>query len=379
MADANAIMQAEIDSQVAKGPEIGLQVAAYVDGELVVDCWAGLADETTGRKVDGDTIFTVFSATKGVAATALHIQAERGLVDYEAPIASYWPEFGAKGKGACTVRDALTHRCGVPQMPQGTSPEQMCDWEGMTKAIAELEPVWEPGTKAGYHAYTYGWLVGEIVRRTDPKARSFGQFVQDEICAPLGIDSLWMGIPDEVEPRVAKLTNTPPPPPGAPAPPDLLFKSIPLDLGVTQEIFGRPDVRRSCHPGAGGIMNARGLARHYAMLAQGGELDGVRLLSPERVDQVRQLQSDEKDEVIGFPYRRGLGYFLGQSELPGPIGSKLGAFGHPGAGGSVGWCDPDQRFAAAILKNRMLAPLTPEENTVKQVADVLRQALGIEG
>ena len=125
MKDANSIVQAEIDAQVASGPEIGLQVAAYVDGVQVVDCWAGLADETTGRKVDGDTLFTVFSATKGVAATALHIQAQRGFINYDHPISEYWPEFAAHGKDKTTVRDALTHRCGVPQMPEGCTPEEI--------------------------------------------------------------------------------------------------------------------------------------------------------------------------------------------------------------------------------------------------------------
>src|SRR5690606_19537039 len=131
---------------------------------------------------DADTVFTVFSATKGVAATALHIHAEKGHVDYGTRIADIWPEFGAHGKDQVNVRDALTHSIGVPGMPEGCTPEQMCDWDFMCDAIANMEHVWQPGTKSGYHAYTYGWIVGEIVRRTDPKKRDFGQYIQDELC-----------------------------------------------------------------------------------------------------------------------------------------------------------------------------------------------------
>jgi CubicO group peptidase (beta-lactamase class C family) len=387
MADANEAVRQVIARAVAEGQEIGIQVAAYLDGRLVVDAWGGLADETTGRPVDGDTLFPVFSATKGVAATALHLQAERGLVEYDRPIAHYWPEFGVKGKERATVRDALVHRVGIPQMPEGTTPELMCDWEHMVRAVAELEPLWEPGTRSGYHAYTFGWIVGEIVRRTDPARRPFGRFVQEEVCAPLGLDSLFLGIPDAVEPRVAKLTNAPPPPPGAPAlPPDaLLFRAIPPHLGTNQETFGRPDVRRSCHPAAGGIMNARSLARHYAMLAGGGALDGVRLLSPERVAMLYVLQSDETDAVIGTPYRRGLGYWLGgepPAGVPG-AGSAMGrnphAFGHPGAGGSVGWADPDARLAVAIVRNRMRGAPTGDWNPILTIAETIRTELGVPG
>jgi len=223
-ANGNRIVQEAINAAIRQGGEIGLQVAAYLDGEPVVDAWSGLADETTGRKVDGNTLFPVFSVTKAVTATALHIQAERDLVDYDTPIAYYWPEFGAQGKDRGTVRDALTHRIGIPQMPEGVTPELMCDWEWMVQQLADLKPLFEPGTRSAYLAYTFGWIIGEIVRRTDPKERPFGMFVQEEICAPLGIESLWIGIPDEVEPRVAKLTNVPPPSPEAPGlPPESLM------------------------------------------------------------------------------------------------------------------------------------------------------------
>jgi CubicO group peptidase (beta-lactamase class C family) len=184
-----------------------------------------------------------------------------------------------------------------------------------------------------------------------------------------------------VEPRVARLKNTPAAVGGLALPPDaLVLRAIPPDIGVTQETFGRPDVRRSCHPGAGGIMNARSLGRMYAMLANGGELDGVRLLSKERVDAMRTLQSDAPDQVIGEGYRRGMGYWLGGEPFnanTAVIGPNPGAFGHPGAGGSIGWADPDAGLAVAITKNRMLAPATPGDNPLVAIADTIRASLGL--
>jgi CubicO group peptidase (beta-lactamase class C family) len=378
--NANAAVQRAIDRLVEQGAEIGLQVCAYLNGEKVVDCWTGLADEASGKAVDADTLFTVFSATKGIAATALHIQAERGRIAYDDPIVKHWPEFGAEGKEKATVLDALTHRTGVPQMPEGCTPEMMCDWEAMAAAIAAHKPLWEPGARSGYHAYTYGWIVGELVRRTDKHARPFGVFVQDEICAPLGIDSLWMGIPDEAERRVATLKNMSPPPAGAQTTPFMPL-AIPANLGVTQEVFGRADVRRACIPGAGGITNARSLARHYAMFAGRGQLDGLRLLSPERVDQIRALQTEEVDAVIGLPVRKGMGYFLGGGVYPSvaPYGKREGAFGHPGAGGAIGWADPEAGLAVAICENRMRAAASQAEHSLLPVAAALRQALRLPG
>lgn len=161
-------------------------------------------------------MFPVFSNIKAVTATALHIQAERGLVDYYRPVAKYWPEFGKHGKDKGTVSGALTHRIGVPLMPEGVIPELMCDWDWIVDQLAGMHPLFEPGTRSGYMAYTFGWVVGEVVRRTDPKHRPFGSFIQEEICQPRVIDNLWAGIPPEVKPRVAKLTDMPPVPPGAP-------------------------------------------------------------------------------------------------------------------------------------------------------------------
>ena len=307
----NAVVQGVIDGLVASGEEVGLQVAAYVDGKLVVDAWAGVADEKTGRPVDGDTLFTSWSTTKGFVATCLHILADRNLVDYDAPIADYWPEFSANGKERVTVRHALTHSAGIPQMPAGVTPEMMTDWDAMCAAIAAHEPLWEPGMKTGYHAWTFGWLIGEIIRRVD--GRPVAQFAREELCQPLGIEDFYLGIPDAVEGRVALLRQITPAVEAEIEPSELLQRAIPPQVS-SAEVVNRPDVRRASIPGGGGIMSARAIARHYAMLAGYGTLDGTRLLSAERIDAIRSLQTDACDEVLGGPIRKGLGYFLGGEE-----------------------------------------------------------------
>ena len=380
-ATANSIVQEAIDVAIGERGEIGVQVAAYLDSELVIDQWGGLADETTGREVDGDTLFQVFSNVKAVTATALHIQAERGLVDYYQPVARYWPEFGKHGKDKGTVFDALTHRIGVPLMPVGVTPELMCDWDWMVGQLADMHPLFEPGTRSGYMAYTFGWVVGEIVRRADPQHRPVGQFIQEEICQPLGIDALWAGIPAEVEPRVAKLTNIPPLPPGAPGmPPDSLRpRATPPEVATVQEVFGRSDVRQACIPGAQGIMNASSQARFYAMLANGGELDGVRLLSEHRVRtfHVPRPPSDY-DPVSGTPHNGTIGgfHFAGSPGM-GAMGNNPLVFGHNGAGGSLGWADPTHRLSVAIQHNRMVAHGPPEESPLTPIGTAVRKALGI--
>ena len=341
------------------------------------------SDETAGKKVDGDTVFPVFSVIKAVTAVAAHIQAERGLLDYYEPMARYWPEFGAHGKDKGTLYDALTHRLGVPLMPLGVTPELMCDWDWMVQQIADMRPMFEPGTKSAYMAYTFGWVVGELVCRTDPKARPFGAFIQEEICQPLGIDSLWAGVLDEFHSRIARLTNVPPVPPGAPglAPDSIRPLGIPPQVATTQEVYERADVRRACLPGGGGFMNARSEARFWAMLANGGQLDGVRILSEDlvRTFNIRRPPCDY-DPYYGVPHLGSIGGFhLIRSHGMGPAGNNPHTFGHTGAGGAVGWADPDAHLAVAINHNRMFANCPPEENPLVPIGQAVRDALGVPG
>lgn len=377
---ANAAVQRAIDAAIASGREVGLQVAAYHRGRLVADAWGGIADPATGRPVDGGTLFNVYSVTKAVAATAVHMLVDRGRLDYDTPVAHWWPEYAAHGKGATTVRDVLTHRAGIPQMPQGMTPERMCDWDWMARAIADLEPLAEPGTKTLYLSMTFGWILGELVRRVDPQHRSLGRFVREEIAQPLAISDLWIGIPDEAEPRVARQVDAMVPVPAEYLPP-LFLASMPPAVALAPPVFERPDVRRAEVAGVGGIFNARSEARFWAMLAGGGELDGVRLLAKELAATLNtpRPRSDEPDPVMfGFPIPITIGGFWFGGEHP-PVCSVKNprAICHPGQGGSIGWADPDNELAVAICHNRLFNPTTRQEDAILPIADALREALGL--
>lgn len=377
---AQAIVQKALDHATGAGGEVGVQVAAYLDGKLVIDAWSGIADPATGRTVDGDTLFNVYSVTKAVAATALHILAERGRIDYDAPVSRYWPEYAAQGKGATTVRHVLTHRACIPQMPDGVTPERMCDWNWMTSSIANLQPLAQPGSKTLYLSMTFGWIVGELVRRADPQQRSLGRFVREEIADPLGISDLWIGIPDAVEPRVAKQIDAMQPVPAEYLPP-LFLASMPEQVALVPPVFERPDVRRAEVAGVGGIFNARSEARFWAFLANGGELDGVRLLSSERVASlsVPRTNSAEPDPVMfGFPIPITEGGFWFGGDYP-PV-SCVGnprAICHPGQGNSIGWADPDLNLAVAICHNRLFNPTAVEEDPLFPIAQAIREALAL--
>jgi CubicO group peptidase (beta-lactamase class C family) len=360
MHDVQGRVQAVLDDLVASGVERGLQVAIYHGEELVVDAWAGVADPATGRLVDGDTLFTVFSTTKGIVATLIHILVARGTLDYDSPIARYWPEFGAHGKEGITVRHALTHTAGIPQMPDGVEIVNLCDWTGMCRLVADLRPLWSPGTFTGYHALTVGWILGGLAEHAT--GRSLPRLVRDEICAPLGISSLYLGVDAAVEGRVAELVSAPPRDADPTDPPlaspfaalslqELNERAIPAPLQPLEVVFNRPELRRAVVPAAGGVMNARAIARHYAALA-GGTLDGVQLLAPEVIGRVSALGTADGDVVLGAPIRKGLGYFLGGPHMP--VSDAPAAFGHPGHGGSLGFADPEHRFAFGFTKNYII-------------------------
>ena len=325
----------------------------------------------------GDTLFCPFSVTKAITATLLHIQAERGLVEYEAPVAKYWPEFAANGKEATTVRDALSHRAGIPQMPDGCTPEQMCDWEWMVTHVAELAPLFPPGTTNGYHSLVWGWLIGEIVRRTDPKGRSFSQFAREELFEPIGVTDVYYGLPDSEFDRYAPVLMD-----GTPAPDPDPFRglSMPLAVHPSAPVHNRRDVMQAAIPGAGAIVTARDCARVFALLANGGELNGVRLLGRERLLDCTEPRPDPDlpDQVLHTPAWVGVGgYWLGgeapaANPLTGGVGTHI--LCHPGAGGSFAWADLDTGLAVAICHNRMHGtwaasnPFMPIAEAIRAVA-----------
>jgi CubicO group peptidase (beta-lactamase class C family) len=343
------------EKSFAAGREVGASFAATVNGELVVDLWGGHADALLSRAWSCDTIVNVFSTTKAMAALCLHQLADRGKLDLEAPVARYWPEFAQGGKSALPVHFLLSHRAGLAALRPPLPTEALYDWKRMTDALAAEAPWWEPGSRSGYHAMTYGFLVGEVLRRID--GRTLGAFFRDEVAGPLGAD-FWIGLPASEDARVAELV-----PPSAeavaaagaaaqPAPDSLLATVMgnPLLAPATANL---PAWRRAEIPAANGHGNARSVARVMAALACGGTTDGVRLLSEAALARATAEQCFGEDLVLGVPMRWGQGFMLASEALP--LGPSKRAFGHGGWGGSLGIADPDARASWAYVMNQMSA------------------------
>src|SRR3989441_13206282 len=342
-----AQVQNAIDEMVESGRERGIQVAVYRNGAQVVDAVAGVADPSTGRKVASETPFYCYSVCKAAASTLVHMLAERGAFGDDTPVAELWPEFAAHGKQGVTIRHVLNHTAGVPGIPLTTTIEDLCDWDHMCAAIADSEPWWEPGTKIGYHAYTFGYIVGEIIRRVTGKPIS--QVLREELSGPLGVEKeLHFGMPRSEQHRLAGLEDKP-------MPPDFQSACIRTDLPRMQAdpmslmpnaAFGNRDDTLAADIPAGGKTSARAIARMYAALL--GEVDGVRLLSPERLREATSAPVSGVDEVFGMPTTWALGYSMG---VPG--GETKTAFGVGGVGGSFAGCDAATGIAFAVTKNRL--------------------------
>ena len=367
MGDPQSTVQAVLDSLVASGEEFGLQVTAYHHGAMVVDAWAGAADPASGRPVEPGTLFTVYSTSKGIAATAIHVLAERGTLDYDDPIARHWPEFARNGKDGVLIRHALSHTAGLPKLPPGTTQDDVTDWVAMCERVADLAPLWPPGQQLAYHSLTYGWIVGGVAERAD--GRSFATIVAEEIAAPLGLDGLYFGVPADALNRVATLVEAPD---LLAAPPGPIPEAAPLgSLSAAQ--MNRAEVRRACLPAYGLCANARSLARVYAALIGDG-VDGVRLVPPERVRQASALQVEGIDATGGQPQRFALGYSLGGPDSA--AGPRRTAFGHRGYGGAYAYADPEYGLAVALTKNR-LAPNVPYQDSTWRILHAVRESLGI--
>lgn len=335
--------------------DVGAACCVYRHGRPVVDLWAGFADLAGGRWWEEDTIQLVFSATKGICATVLHRLAERGLVDLDAPVATYWPAFEANGKAAITVRQVLAHRAGLAAVDGDLTLTEVLAWDPVVAAIAAQAPNWPPGTAHGYHARSFGWILGEVVRRVT--GRSFGRVVADEIARPLGID-FFVGLPPEELGRTARIL---PPPDGAPSVAEILgatsltarVMSGPSGLFDYDEMWNDPAVLRAEMPSSNGVGNARALARFYAALI--GDVDGVRLLRPETLAAACHVQSDGPDRVLFVPSRFGTGFMLQPMVAP---GGGPTWFGHAGAGGSLGAADPERGVAFGYVTTRMRFDVT---------------------
>ena len=339
--------------------EIGAAIAVVLDGEPLVDLWGGSADLAGRRPWERDTIVNVYSTTKGMTALCAHRLASEGRLDFDAPVAAYWPEFAQAGKAELPVRWLLGHRAGLPAIADPLPPEALYDWHAMTEALAVQAPWWDPGTRHGYHAFTFGWLVGEVVRRV--AGRSLGTYFRETFAEPLGLD-FHIGLPEAEHARVADLT--PMVPDAGAEEGQAIGEAILKDPeGMVARSFTNPPTLMSGHtgaawrsaeiPGANGHGHARAVARIYGALARGGEIDGVRVLAPEAVARCREEQSAGPDAVLGIETRMGLGFMLGQERREASFGPNPGAFGHPGAGGSVGFADPEARLGFGYVMNRM--------------------------
>jgi CubicO group peptidase (beta-lactamase class C family) len=366
----------------AQHGDIGAAFCLYVDGRKVVDLWGGTADVATGRPWTEDTLQLVFSTTKGATAVCANLLAQRGELDLDATVSTYWPEFAAAGKQDVPVRWLLTHQAGLPYAEADLTLEEALAWDPVVDALAAQAPAWEPGTAHGYHAVTYGWLVGEVVRRVT--GRSVGTFFAEEVAGPLGLD-FWIGLPAEQQDRVSSLISW-----GDlggagggsqvdsaraaliaqfMGPESMLGKALGGVANVfteTDGVFNRPEVHAAELPAANGITDARSLARMYAAVA--GTVEGgpdQPLLTPAQVEAASTRHTDGADRVLFIDTTFGLGFMT--SSPFAPYGGAR-SFGHAGAGGSVGFCDPEHGIGFGYVMNKMLMNLSGDPRTRALVA-----------
>ncbi|MFC8347922.1 serine hydrolase domain-containing protein [Streptomyces sp. NPDC057280] len=356
----------------------GAAVAVYRDGHKVVDLWAGTKDVDGTEPWQRGTAQIVRSATKGVAAAVPLMLAENGRLDLDAPVGEYWPEFKAHGKERVLVRHVLNHRAGLPVLDRPITPAEALDPSKGPAAVAAQAPVWEPGTDHGYHALTYGWLVDELVRRVT--GHRTGEWIAERIAGPLGAD-LWLGLPQAQAHRAGRVGRVDAPEAAAALrmrPKRSVTEAYEDPGSLTNRAFDAitpfpdqndPAYRASALPATNGIATADGLARFYA--ATIGEVDGVRLLSPDTVARARAEESAGPDRVLVVNTRFGLGYMLHGSASPflGP-----GSFGHPGRGGSLGFADPESGIAFGYVTNGLRKTVTADPRAQALVRAV-RQAV----
>ncbi|MEZ4333194.1 MAG: serine hydrolase domain-containing protein [Myxococcota bacterium] len=379
--------------RIASKQEVGAAIAFTLDGELVVDLWGGHADRQRTRPWERDTIVNTYSTTKGMTTICAHRLVEQGRLDLDAPVARYWPEFAQAGKQDIPVRWLLSHRAGLPAIRKPMPAESLYDWDAMVAALAETAPWWTPGTQHGYSPVTFGHLVGEVIRRID--GRTVGRMFREEIARPLEAD-FHIGLDARDDARVADMigglaparaegepeASTPKPRLKGPFarfmqdmtdPTTMVgaaFNNPPIPRGgVNQRAWRGAEI-----PAANGHGTARALARIYGALARGGAIDGVRLLEPDTIASATEEQAAGPDATLaGMPIRYGVGFMLRSESMP--FSPSPRAFGHPGAGGSLGMADPDRRIGFGFVMNKMGAALTGGQ-TGYAVIDAFYRSLG---
>jgi CubicO group peptidase (beta-lactamase class C family) len=353
----------EFERNFAQRGEVGASVCVTVEGRTVVDLWGGVADRHSGQPWQQDTIGLVWSSTKGATALCAHLLLSRGLLDLDRPVAAYWPEFAQTDKDGITVRMLLNHQAGLPAIRQPLVAGGLYDWEYFTGVLAAETPFWEPGTRQGYHATTFGHLVGEVVRRVS--GRPFEAFFRDEVAAPLGLD-FHIGLAEEHEPRVAATIRADPPTPSEPRSRFLtVMAGDPVSIqALTVKNTGRRsaagdhdsrEAHRAVLPSQGGITNARGLASLYAPLANGGG----GLVDADTLKQMSTVSSAVGvDATLLIGLRIALGFWKSSDNRGGPPGARDSmilseeAFGHPGMGGSLGFADRAAKLSFGYTMNK---------------------------
>ena len=385
------------EKSISSGFELGGSIAVEVQGKKVIDLWGGHLDHSQSKSWEENTLVNVFSTTKGIAAICLLQLIEKGLLDIEKPVCEYWPEFSVNGKENIPVKYLFCHKAGLCGVREPLESGAFSNWDLITSELAKQEPLWEPGTAHGYHAITYGHLVGELLRRID--GRTIGQYFKEEIAEPLNLD-FWIGLPDSEFDRVSDIY------PSKPGPLQYLFPLLTklprfvlpgrakflLDFGDTSKpvgaAFNNPPIssnrgmeantkqwRNAEIPAANGHGTARSIAKLYGILANGGSRDGIHVLSPETIEKGRQTQSDGKDLVLGgMRTRFGLGFMLGTENVS--MGPNPNAFGHGGAGGSLGFSDPDNNISLGFVMNQMHQGITAWK-TATDVAESVYKALSL--
>lgn len=351
--------------------EVGAAIAFTLHGEPVVDLYGGYTSRDRKTPWAANTIVNTYSTTKGMTALVAHRLVEQGKIDLDAPVASYWPEFAAAGKEEVPVRWLLSHQVGLPAIREDLPADALYDWDAICSALARSEPWWTPGTKHGYHPVTFGYLVGEVIRRVSGK--SVGQLFREEVAEPLGAD-YHIGLPPSEHARVSDMIGSIAPPKtdattasGRPAlrvkgPMADFMRDMADPTTMVGKAFNNPRIPAGAHntaawreaeiPAANGHGTASALARIYGALACGGEVDGVRLLEKESIERARTEQVSGPDATLGqMPMRYGLGYMLRSDFMP--LSPNANAFGHPGAGGSIGMADPDTGVGFGFVMNKM--------------------------
>ncbi len=386
-------VRAAFDRNFDKGLEIGAAFSAYHRGEQVVDLWGGMADAYEGRPWEEDTIALVYSTTKGAVAVCANALMDQGVIDADAPVATYWPEFAAAGKADIPVSYLLAHRAGLAWTDGTMTAEEALAWDPVIRVLERQAPVWEPGSRHGYHATTFGWLVGEVVRRVWGKG--FGAAFRDLVGDPLGLD-FFIGLPEELEGRVARLHAGVPVPDGGPTAAadatveaevagrhleDLLIELFGPEAPLPRALFAPGNAladhelwnSRRMHaaevPAANGIGDARSIARMYgACVGQVSTPSGerVRLVSPGQLERATEQLTEGPDLVIlDVDLQFGLGFMLNRGvALAMPLGGPR-SFGHHGLGGSVGWADPDTELAMGYVTNKMDLGLTGDSRSFR--------------